>query len=84
MLYKTRYGEPTASPSITLHRQSIPGIDVSMEPVFVIVGVPGVFLNTISPAEVVSIEILGDTSAAVIYRDQIKLNPNQLQYPCYN
>ncbi|MBT1685967.1 SusC/RagA family TonB-linked outer membrane protein [Dawidia soli] len=57
-------GDPGAGPNISL--RGIATISGSTTPLILINGIPGDF-NTVAPADIVSIEVLKDASAAAIY-----------------
>lgn len=57
-------GDPGAEPNISL--RGIATISGSTTPLILINGIPGDF-NTVAPADIVSIEVLKDASAAAIY-----------------
>jgi TonB-linked SusC/RagA family outer membrane protein len=57
-------GDPGAAPNISL--RGVATISGSTTPLILINGIPGDF-NTVAPADIVSIEVLKDASAAAIY-----------------
>lgn len=58
-------GEPNASPSISL--RGISTLAASSDPLIVIDGIAGGSLNSVSPEDIESIDVLKDGSAAAIY-----------------
>lgn len=63
----TQSNDPNASPSITLRGASTLREGAAQEPYYIVDGVPGVSLSTISPADIESIDVLRDASATAIY-----------------
>lgn len=63
----TQSSDPNASPSITLRGASTLREGAAQEPYYIIDGVPGISLSTISPSDIESIDVLRDASATAIY-----------------
>lgn len=63
----TQSSDPNASPSITLRGASTLREGTAQEPYYVVDGVPGISLSTISPNDIESIDVLRDASATAIY-----------------
>jgi len=63
----TQSSDPNASPSITLRGASTLREGAAQEPYYIVDGVPGVSLSTVSPNDIESIDVLRDASATAIY-----------------
>lgn len=63
----TQSSNPNATPSVTLRGASTLRTGAAQEPYYVIDGVPGISLSTVSPDDIESIDVLRDASATAIY-----------------
>lgn len=63
----TQSSNPNASPSVTLRGASTLRSGEAQEPYYVVDGVPGISLSTVSPDDIENIDILRDASATAIY-----------------
>lgn len=63
----TQSSDPNSTPSMTLRGASTIRTGAAQEPYYVIDGVPGISLSTISPDDIESIDVLRDASATAIY-----------------
>jgi Outer membrane receptor proteins, mostly Fe transport len=63
----TQSSDPNATPSITLRGASTLRTGAAQEPYYVIDGVPGISLSTVSPDDIESIDVLRDATATAIY-----------------
>ncbi|RAJ08305.1 iron complex outermembrane receptor protein [Chitinophaga skermanii] len=63
----TRSGDPNATPSIILRGPSTFRTGEAQQPFYVIDGVPGASIQLVSPADIVSMDILKDAASTAIY-----------------
>lgn len=63
----TRSGDPNATPSITLRGPSSFRGGEAQQPFYVIDGVPGASIQLVSPADIVSMDVLKDAASTAIY-----------------
>ncbi|RFS22789.1 SusC/RagA family TonB-linked outer membrane protein [Chitinophaga silvatica] len=63
----TRSGDPNATPGITLRGPSTFRGGEAQQPFYVIDGVPGASIQLVSPADIVSMDVLKDAASTAIY-----------------
>ncbi|NIG54114.1 SusC/RagA family TonB-linked outer membrane protein [Chitinophaga sp. Cy-1792] len=63
----TRSGDPNATPSVILRGPSTFRSGEAQQPFYVIDGVPGASIQLISPADIVSMDVLKDAASTAIY-----------------